>query len=274
MKTVTRPVSFTTQLFYFYGTSRQREISDWAGLSWTKRQILKQNCVCSTPGDITWMDACMPTSWMPIWAIILKNTKCFSSLTETHACNPSCLITTFDSFVKPFPPPASLSLCRISFASKKITKWYYFLHPFNIPFPSAIPPMTYRSIFPTLLSTPPASMILSSPYFMPISIPCHLKYTFLYSHKKKISLTYCISKFLRDSGAIFGWLGWKGKIHSTCMLFSSLALTMWTASSRFFFFPKKSSFDPLQPIFYLSTTTKAVLVLVTPFPGQSSGLIV
>lgn len=43
-------------------------------------------------------------------------------------------------------------------------------------------------------------------------------------------------------------------------------------AAAFIFFPKKSSLDPLQPIFHLSTTTKAVLVI--SFPGQSSGLIV
>lgn len=103
---------YTTFLFCC-GTSEKTEI--WLGWSVMNQKTDPQTtCVCSTPGDITWMGACMPTPWMLIRTIVWKKTKCFSSLTETHACNPSCLITTFDSFLKPSPPPTSTSLCAES----------------------------------------------------------------------------------------------------------------------------------------------------------------
>lgn len=158
--------------------------------------------MCSTPGDITWMGACMPTPWMLIWTIVWKKTKCFSSLTETHACNPSYL------WLIPQTLPSSsfhLSLRRISAACKKITKWHY------VPSPPAILPITETSTFPAFLSTPLASMIFHS--FVSIAIPCHLPVNtcMLFSSlsQYKYALISCISKFLSDSGSQFGWLGWE-----------------------------------------------------------------
>lgn len=132
-------------------------------------------CVAHQEMHITWMGACMPTPWMLIWTIVWKKTKCFSSLTETHACNPSCLITTFDSFLKPSPPPASISLCAESVAYKKITV--------TLLSPSLQPSLPLLQFLPLHTGAPSQALhcflslwsypLLPIP-FVTISIPCHL----------------------------------------------------------------------------------------------------
>lgn len=106
--------------------TRGRHRSDLAGLC---DEYLNNVCAALQETRITWMGACVPTPGMLIWTIVWKEEECFSILTETHACNPSCLVTTFDSFLNPSPPPASISLRRISIAYEQITEWHYFFHP-------------------------------------------------------------------------------------------------------------------------------------------------
>lgn len=59
MKTATRAISSTTQLFSSAVAPQRRQRSDWVGLSWTKRQILKQ-LVCAAHQETShgWVHAC------------------------------------------------------------------------------------------------------------------------------------------------------------------------------------------------------------------------
>lgn len=130
MKTATRPIPSTT-LFYSDTLKKPWDLT-WLVCGEPKDRSSNSFCV-QQPRDSTWMGACMPTPWMLIRTIVWTKTKCFSSLTEAHACNPSYL------WLTPQTLPSSsfhLSLHRISAACKKITKWHYFLYLFNLPFPS------------------------------------------------------------------------------------------------------------------------------------------
>lgn len=208
MKTVTRPVSSTTQLFllllWYFSTKGERDI--WLGWSVMNQKTNPQTKLCVQHTRRHHMDGRMHAHTMNAnMSDHFKEDKVFLQLNWNPRLQ-SQLPHHYLWLICQTLSSSSLrfSLCRISFASKKITKWYYFLRPFNLPFPSAIPPMTYRRIFPILLSTSPASVIfiisLFHANFHPLSFKVHISILF---HKTNTSLTYCTSKFLRDSGGIF-----------------------------------------------------------------------
>lgn len=212
-----------------------RHRSDLAGLC---HEYLNNLCAALQETRITWMGACVPTPGMLIWTIVWKKGECFSILTETHACNPSCLVTTFDSFLNPSPPPASISLCAESQLLIRKLQNDITSSILPVPFCNSSHHIQKNLANPSQLSTCPNDFVLIS--FVPIFNPCHMSshlcvlLSFLSQHKHALS-SY-ISEFLRCSGPQFECVGWKGETYSpwpssSVQSPSQLSnCTMWTSS--------------------------------------------
>lgn len=168
MKTVTRPIPSTTQLFSSTSTmapqGRQRNLT---GLVCHEPKDRSSNNLCVQHTRRHHMAGCMHAHTMNAnMNNCLKEDKAFLQLNWNPRLQSQ--LPHHHLWLIPQTLPSSslhFSLCRISVTSKKITKWHYFLHPFNLPFPS------YNSSHHIQKHLPNPSKLSTCIYgFIPISL--------------------------------------------------------------------------------------------------------